>query len=137
MKLNYKLLKKLNACESGINKFVNTFGELEIPKGTKTITSTKYNFDIKWIADKLKIPNLIVKNGDRETYAYNDQGLQTRYEDSTGYWKTYEYNDQGLKTRYEKSNGYWETYTYNEKGLKTRSENSDGIPKYDFKILLT
>ena len=117
MKINYTLLKKLNACESGINKFVNTFGELEIPKGTKAITSTEYNSDIKWIADKLKLPNLIIKNGNEETY---------------------EYNDQGLEARFENSDGRWETYTYNERGLRTRYENIiDGIPKYDFTILLT
>ena len=62
MKVNYKLLKKLGACESGIGKFINTFEELEIPNDVKNITINGDDIDdAEWFINKLKPTNCIVR----------------------------------------------------------------------------
>ena len=139
MKINYKLLKKFGACEDGINKFVNTFRELEIPKNVKEIIINGDDIDDAiWFIDKLKPKNCIVRFEESDDYwktkEYDEQGNLVRYENSDGSWETKEYNEQGLEVRYEDSNGYWKTTEYNEQGNLVRHEDSNGIPKYDFTI---
>ena len=118
MKINYKLLKKFGACQSGIGKFVNTFGTFEIPKNvSEIIIKGDDNSDASWFIDKLKPKNCIVK-----------------FEKSNGYWETNTYDDNNNLIKFENSDGYWYTKTYNDNNNLIKVEKSDGVPKYDFTV---
>ena len=57
----------------------------------------------------------------------NNQGKETYYENSRGYWTRREYNEIDNITYYEDSDGYWYRYEYDEKsGKETHFENSRG-----------
>jgi hypothetical protein len=56
----------------------------------------------------------------------NENGNQTYYEDSDGYWYRYEYNEDGNKTYYENSDSFWYRYEHDKDGKKTYFEDSHG-----------
>ena len=56
----------------------------------------------------------------------NNQGKNTYYENSTGYWSRYEYDESGNETCFENSNGFWARSEYDESGNETYYENSIG-----------
>ena len=60
-------------------------------------------------------------------YERDTNGKETYYEDSTGYWYKYEYDDNGRPIYYESSNGYWYKYQRDAIGNETYYENSNGI----------
>ena len=63
----------------------------------------------------------------------DDNGNQTYFEDSTGYWSRYERDTNGKETYYEDSTGYWYKYEYDDNGRPIYYENSNstkrGTPK--------
>ena len=64
-----------------------------------------------------------------ERYEYDKNGNETYFEDSYGYWYRYEYDKDGNKTYYEDSDGFWSRCEYDEKGNLTYYEDSDGIKR--------
>jgi len=64
---------------------------------------------------------------------YNTKGYETYYEDSNDYWSKSEYDANGNKTYYETSNDYWCRYERDDNGKVTYYEDSTGykrgIPK--------
>ena len=56
----------------------------------------------------------------------DDNGNQTYFEDSVGYWERYEYDANGNLTYYEDSNDYWEKWERDANGNRTYFENSRG-----------
>jgi hypothetical protein len=59
----------------------------------------------------------------------NENGNQTYYENSRGYWRRREYDENGKRTYFENSDGYWFRYEYDKKGNETYYENSDGYKR--------
>ena len=58
---------------------------------------------------------------------WNDNGYQTKVEDSTGYWKTYKYedgHDASLVTYYENSEGTWVKTRYDKEGNISAQDSS-------------
>ena len=62
-----------------------------------------------------------------ERYEYDKNGNETYFEDSYGYWYRYEYDKNGKKTYHETSDDYWSRCEYDENGEETYYENSNGI----------
>ena len=119
MNINTKLLKKLKACESSINRFGITYPDgLVIPNGIKTIEfdcfDDNYFNDIKWLLNQKIISNINVvfkyKNGSWKKYEYDENGNMIKFENSNEYWKKYEYDENGNMIKYEDSNGSYEKY---------------------------
>ena len=58
---------------------------------------------------------------------YDENGNQTYYEYSNGYWYRLKYDENGNETYYENSNDFWSRREYDENGNRTYYENSDGL----------
>jgi len=73
---------------------------------------------MKTIAQQLNITDFpfIIKH---------NNGKQTYYEDSTGYWGKREYDSNSNQTYFENSTGYWSKLEYDSNGNKTYYENSE------------
>jgi len=56
----------------------------------------------------------------------DDDGNQTYYESSDGFWRRYEYDAEGKETYYESSEGFWRKSEYDTNGNQTYHEDSDG-----------
>ena len=57
----------------------------------------------------------------------DDNGNETYYENSAGYWSKFEYDANGKGTYYENSAGYWSKQERDSNGKETYYENSDGF----------
>ena len=57
----------------------------------------------------------------------NENGNQTYWEDSNGYWAKREYDLNGNRIYFENSNGYWEKREYDLNGNKIYHEYSNGF----------
>ena len=57
----------------------------------------------------------------------DENGKETYFENSYGYWERYEYDKNGKKTYHETSDDYWSRCEYDENGEETYYENSNGI----------
>ena len=60
---------------------------------------------------------------------YDEDGNETYYENSDGYWSRLEYDKNGNQTYSEYSNGYWYRLKYDENGNQTYYETSTGYKK--------
>ena len=58
---------------------------------------------------------------------YDSKGNVTYFEDSTGIWSKSEYDSKGNVTYYENSDGFWAKSEYDSKGKETYFENSNGV----------
>lgn len=56
----------------------------------------------------------------------DDNGNETYWENSEGYWLKYTFDDNGNRTYWESSDGAWSKSTYDDNGNKTYREDSDG-----------
>lgn len=56
----------------------------------------------------------------------DENGNQTYYESSDGFWYRREYGENGNRTYYENSGGSWYRCEYDEKGNETYFEGSNG-----------
>src|SRR5574343_503878 len=131
MIIDYKLLKRMDACSSGIGKFVNTFGTLELPDNvSEIVVEGRSCRDAEWFITKFKPKNCIVKIRPCYSYwytsTYDDKNNVIKYENSNGYWYTNTYNDQNKLIKYENSNGDWKIFTYNENNNLIKVEYSNG-----------
>ena len=68
-------------------------------------------------------------NGYWSRWKRDANGKQTYYETSTGYWSRYERDTNGKETYYEDSTGYWHKYEYNADGTETYYETSTGYKR--------
>jgi len=59
----------------------------------------------------------------------DDDGNQTYFEASDGYWDRYEWDDKGRATYREDSGGNWERYERDANGDETYYENSEGYKR--------
>ena len=59
----------------------------------------------------------------------DENGKQTYFENSSGYWDRLKYDEDGNETYYENSDGYWSRLEYDKNGKQTYFENSNGINK--------
>jgi len=59
----------------------------------------------------------------------DDDGNQTYYEGSKGYWERYEYDANDNVTYREDSGGNWERYERESNGGETYYENNEGYKR--------
>ena len=64
----------------------------------------------------------------------DDNGTDTYYEESNGFWRKYEYNADGNETYYEESNGYKRGTPKSSKTCEGKVVEVDGI-KYKLTAL--
>jgi uncharacterized protein YrzB (UPF0473 family) len=68
-------------------------------------------------------------NGYWSRCEYDKNGNQTYSEYSNGYWYRLKYDENGNETYYENSNDFWSRCEYDKKGNRTYYENSDGTKR--------
>ena len=59
----------------------------------------------------------------------DDNGNETYYEISYGYWRKWEYDANGKVTYHEGSKDYWAKWERDSNGTETYYENSDGVKR--------
>ena len=59
----------------------------------------------------------------------DDDGNETYYEDSDGYWERFERDDNGYATYYENSDDYWRRRELDANGIATYYESSSGYKR--------
>lgn len=103
MNINYKVLKNINACDSEIKKFIETFGCIK-----KDVKETPITFDgcsdVDWYMSKLDLKNvktILVKSDDYSDVDWLINKIELRnviirFENSEGMWIEKHYNKNNL-----------------------------------------
>jgi YD repeat-containing protein len=120
--ITLEMLREAGACARGYRLYRQLGLHLQ-PFPEKIELGGFLPSDFVWLAEMF---SLTIEFWNSAEHSWYQEGRETRWEDSTGYWYTWMYDSKGCKIRYEDSDGYWETWWYNTGGRLIRHEDSDG-----------